>query len=72
MRSVADDLRRDTVQRVLALGVTQRIALALRLGDDAADQYARTIGCSLEAARRQLASRHHEGRTPSRVAAPQR
>ena len=72
MRSVADDLRRDTVARVRAMSVAERIALALSLGDADLDQYVRATGCSPEEARRQLTSRRHHGRTPSRAAAPER
>jgi hypothetical protein len=72
MRSVADDLRRDTVRRVLALSVPERVALALALGDAAADQYARAAGISADEARRRLAAGRHHGRVPSRAANPAR
>ena len=70
MRSVADDLRRDTVARVLTLSVAERIALALALGDEDADRYMRGNGVSREEAIRHLSARHREGRTPSRAASP--
>jgi len=72
MRSVADDLRRDTYLRVLAMSATERISLALALGDDAVDAYMRAIGCSPVEARRQLAARHRDGRLPSRTASSDR
>jgi hypothetical protein len=70
MPSVADQLRRDTVARVLALPLSDRIALALALGDEDADRYMRATGVSREEAIRRLSARHREGRTPSRAAAP--
>jgi hypothetical protein len=72
MRSVVDDLRRDTVRRVLALSVPERVALALSLGDAAVEQFARATGASPEEARRTLAARRHHDRTPSRAANPAR
>jgi hypothetical protein len=72
MRSVADGLRRDTVERVLAMTVAERIALALSLGDADVDQYVRATGGPPQEARRQLTARRHDGRTPSRAAAPDR
>ncbi|MBY0492844.1 MAG: hypothetical protein K2Y23_01395 [Cyanobacteria bacterium] len=68
MRSVADDLRRDTVERILAMSVANRIRLALDLGDADADRYAQAAGRSLQQARQHLAARRHVGRTPSRCA----
>ena len=72
MRSVADDLRRNTVDRVLAMSVTERIALALSLGDADLTEYVQASGRSAEEARRHLAGRRQDGRTPSRSAAPAR
>lgn len=46
MRSVADDLRRDTAARVRAMTVSERIALALSLGDDDLDRYVRATASS--------------------------
>jgi hypothetical protein len=69
MRSIADDLRRDTAQRVLALPVSGRIALALALGDDDLARYMRMTGRDRETAVRELSARRSEGRAPS-CAAP--
>jgi hypothetical protein len=44
MRSVADDLRSGTRERVLAMTVPARIALALSLGDEDLDRFASTSG----------------------------
>lgn len=68
MASDADDLRARTVERVLALALKDRIALALALGDDDAAAYSRSSGCDLDEARRRLARTRQRGRTPSRSA----
>ena len=69
MRSVASGLRRDTVERVLAMNVAERIALALSLGDADVDQYVRATGGSPEEARRQLTA---DVMMAARRAAPRR
>lgn len=68
MKSVADDLRLQTVAAVLALPVGDRIDLALALGDDDAARFAAASGCDILTARRRLAASRQHGRTPSRSA----
>jgi hypothetical protein len=68
MPSVADDLRRDTRARVLAMTVAERIALSLTLGDEDVERYARAAGVPADRARRQLQSGHGAGRPLSRAA----
>jgi hypothetical protein len=68
MASVADDLRRLTVERVLRVPVADRIALALSLGDDDLDLFARTSGLPVGEARRRLRAQRDRGRVPSRAA----
>jgi predicted alpha/beta-hydrolase family hydrolase len=68
MRSVADDLRRDTVQRVLAMAVRDRIELALTLGDEDLARYLRASGVSRDQALRHLVAQRAAGRTPSAAA----
>lgn len=72
MKSVADQLRRDIVERVRAMTVSQRIALALSLGEADLDLYMRTTGKSREDALRELSARRRLGRVASRAASPER
>jgi hypothetical protein len=72
MRSVADDLRRDTVKRVLAMPLAERIALALALGDEDLARYMRTSGLDRATAMRELSARRQDGRAPSCAAPPTR
>ena len=72
MRSVADDLRRDTFQRVLALSVAERVSLALSLGEAALAHYVRATGLPVEEARRRLTAQRHHNRVPSVAANPRR
>ena len=65
MRSIADDLRDDTVRRVRALPMRERIALALALGQADLERFMHATGLGRAAAVRVLAARHAEGRTPS-------
>jgi hypothetical protein len=65
MRSVADDLRRQTLAHVLTLSLTARVDLALSLGDDDLDLFARTSGLDRDEARRRLRAQRHIGRVPS-------
>ncbi len=65
MRSVADDLRNDTVQRVRALEVRERIELALALGRADLERFMQATGLGRAAAVRILSGRHAEGRAPS-------
>ena len=71
MRSVADDLRADTGDRVLQLPVLARIELALALGREDLSLYAQTSGLSLDAARRDLVAQRRQGRNYSHAAAPE-
>ena len=65
MRSVADQLRRDTVERVRELTIQQRIDLALSLGDADLDLYVRTSGRRRDDALRDLRAGHARGRAAS-------
>lgn len=66
MRSVADDLRRDSARAVATLPVAERIALALRLGDEDIARYRAVHGVSAAEARRVFTRARAVGRTPSR------
>lgn len=65
MRSVAENLRRQTQAHVLTLSPPARIALALALGDDDLDLFARTSGLDRDEARRRLRAQRQIGRAPS-------
>jgi hypothetical protein len=65
VRSVADDLRRQTQEHVLALPLAARVELALSLGDDDLDLFARTSGLERDEARRRLRAQRQIGRAPS-------
>jgi hypothetical protein len=65
MRSVADDLRRQTLTHVLALPLQARVELALSLGDDDLELFARTNGLECDEARRRLQAQRQIGRAPS-------
>ena len=69
MRSINDDLRRQTMARVLDLPIAARIRLALALGDDDLALFARTSGLPRDEARRRLRQQRESGRTVSRAAA---
>jgi hypothetical protein len=69
MASVADDARARTRELVQAMLPAQRMVLALTLGDEAIDLYARTNGVSPTEARRCLSAQRRRGRSPSAVAA---
>jgi hypothetical protein len=64
-RSVAEALRRRTLAEVLEMTSAARIALALSLGDDDLDLFARTNGLAREEARRRLRAQRQVGRVPS-------
>jgi len=68
VRSIADDLRRETVERVKALAPAERIRLAIRLAERDAASYARARGLSLDEAREALARQRRRGRRPSACA----
>lgn len=68
VRSVADSLRARTVERVLALPIEDRIALAFSLGEDDLTLYVRVSGLDRAVALRHLRKRHAHGRRPSPAA----
>ena len=70
MRSIADELRRDSRRDVERLSPAERIALSLRLGDDDLDLYCRVQGLDREEARRRLRAHRQIGRRPSSAARP--
>ena len=70
MKSVADQLRRDTRARVLDLPIAARIELSLQLGDDDAAMYAAHTGLAIEEARRRLHLQRAHGRACSLAARP--
>jgi hypothetical protein len=70
MRSVADDLRRRTVAHVLELTPMARIELALSLGDDDLESFARVNGLEYDEARRRLCAQRQIGRAASVAASP--
>lgn len=65
MRSVADDLRRETIARVLALPPDERIHLALALGDDDLALFVQASGLDPDQARRRLRNARSHGRVSS-------
>jgi hypothetical protein len=70
--SVADDLRRRAVRQVLELPVAARVDLALALGDDDLDLFARASGLDRGEALRRIRARRARGRVPSAAAADDR
>ncbi len=69
MTSVADQLRARTRTYVLALPVSERIALALALGDDDLERYVRHSDLMRTDAIRRLQRQRAHGRRPSAAAA---
>ena len=70
MKSVADDLRHETVAAILRMPVADRIALALALGDDDLSLYMRAAGLGRDEALRRVRRQRAQGRTvPSHAAA---
>jgi hypothetical protein len=65
MRSVTDDLRRQTLAHVLTLSLPARIDLALALGDDDLELFVRSSGLDRDEARRRLMAQRQIGRAPS-------
>jgi hypothetical protein len=63
--SQADVLRDRTVERILALSIPERIALALALGDDDLALFVRASGLDPATARQRLRAQRHHGRVPS-------
>jgi hypothetical protein len=68
MRSVADQLRRETATHVAHLSVLERIALALSLGDQDLTLYMRASGKNRPDALRDLRVQRARLRAPSRAA----
>jgi hypothetical protein len=69
MRSIADDLRRRTIEQVASLSPEQRIELALMLGDQDLERLVRSSGLSPSAALRRLRASRQRGRRASACAA---
>jgi hypothetical protein len=65
MRSVADDLRRDARRSLAALTIEERIALALRLGDDDVTLFCAVHRVEESLGRVRLAQARRSGRRPS-------
>lgn len=65
MKSVADDLRREQITRLSTLTAAERIALSVRLGEEAARTYAHLNGVSVTEAKRALQRQRQVGRRPS-------
>jgi hypothetical protein len=65
MRSVADDLRRESRVRDSALSAEERIARALALGDDDAQRLASYRHISVADARRAIRATRQNGRRRS-------
>ncbi len=71
MKSVADELRKETAASVLRMPVADRIALALSLGDDDLSLYMRAAGLGRDEALMQLRQQRARGRAVrSHAAAP--
>ena len=68
MRSVADQLRRQTAARVLDLPILARIELSLQLGDDDVTLCAAHAQLGRDEARRRLRAQRAHGRRLSRAA----
>ena len=68
MKSVADVLRREQVQRIAALTPGERLQLAFELGDGDVALLAAAHGISEYEARRRIERSRQAGRTPSRCA----
>jgi hypothetical protein len=69
MKSVANELALEDQNATLALPVSERVALALRLGEQAIDTYASANSVSRDEARRVLRRNNQIGRRPSAAAA---
>jgi hypothetical protein len=68
VKSVADELRARSRRALAQMSPAERLALALRLGDDDADLFGRARGLSRDEAVRQLRAQRQRGRRPSRAA----
>jgi hypothetical protein len=65
MRSVADDIRAERLQEDRRRTPAERLALALRLGDDDLAAFRAAQGLDVATARRLLRRRRQLGRQPS-------
>lgn len=68
MRSVADDLRRELRDQILALSSEERIALTARLAESDLDLFSIAQQIPRDEAKRRLIRARQAGRRPSRVA----
>jgi hypothetical protein len=66
MKSVADELRAESIAATLAMTPDERVALAFRLGDQAIADLARTRGISEEEAAWLIRAQRRAGRRYSR------
>jgi hypothetical protein len=66
MKSVADDLRAELREETNRLSLDERIALALRLGEEGVERFRLANGLDRETAIRLLERRRQAGRTPSK------
>lgn len=69
VRSVADQLRPQTVSRVRDMPLAERIALALALGDQDLDLFVRSSGLNRADALKRLTAQRAQGRRGSGLAA---
>ena len=68
MSSLGEDARRKIAESGSLLTPAERVARALKLGDDEAEVFRRARGITRENAAAQLATKGRAGRIPSRVA----
>lgn len=66
MRSVADDLRAELRDEMRRLSMDERVALALRLGEEGVERFRLAHGLDRETAIRILERRRQAGRRPSK------
>ena len=66
MNSVANELREVERQELARMTVSERLALALRLGDDDLELFAKARNIDRESASTRLRSGRQNGRRPSR------
>jgi len=65
MSSVADRLREEQHEEVRRMAISERLALALRLGDDDLELFSRAKNLDREKAAALLRRGHRNGRRPS-------
>ena len=68
MRSVADELRQRDREDLAQRSPSERVLLALALGDQDVETFRQAHGVDETSARRELERRRQHGRTPSRCA----